>query len=236
MPVIFGRRLFGGTDTVPDVMYVQTMFFHIDFLPLCPMRSYLFVRHQQRQQPQVRRSRGIFSSPPSDYLGIEIPLSRKSYAIAWSRALASVGVLVALSFWLTPVVSRNAGGDQQQQQQSTNTAGGDVAFVLFLVTSLVASFLMWHGSTRNASYERAVELCSYLGNLRIPIQCRVDAHFDIHHKRGVVVASAVAVGDDENDVKLLQNGIVDDDDKNDKESTKKENTSPNPNFVYLVTV
>ncbi|MEM7456846.1 MAG: hypothetical protein AAF456_21055 [Planctomycetota bacterium] len=66
--IIFGTNTFGGTDEVDDLFKVKTQFFHVWFVPLIPISSYLV----------VDESMGSFN-------GIRIPFSIKSMLIAWSR-------------------------------------------------------------------------------------------------------------------------------------------------------
>src|SRR5947209_3551118 len=84
LPTISGERLFGKVDRVPGVCYVATMFAHINFLPLVPIRSYIVVE-------------GTESS--KEFRGRPIPLNLKSvfvaYGDAWSGASAFVVGLLA---------------------------------------------------------------------------------------------------------------------------------------------
>jgi hypothetical protein len=41
--VIFGERMYGKVDRVPGVCYVITIFMHLNFIPLIPVRSYIVV-------------------------------------------------------------------------------------------------------------------------------------------------------------------------------------------------
>ena len=93
MVVIFGTRLLGATDYmyVPGVFHVATKFFHIDFIPLVPLGSYIVLKER-------------FGS----FQGVEIPLNCKSISIAWLRALGWIGVF-ATFIWLT-ITADDAGG------------------------------------------------------------------------------------------------------------------------------
>jgi len=84
-----------------------------------------------------------------DFLGqgnrcIEIPLSCKSIFIAWLRFLSWVAV-----FFLGVFVLAAAGDDVSWE------------LVTFFVMALaIAFFVTWHGSLNDASYDRALELCT----------------------------------------------------------------------------
>jgi hypothetical protein len=96
MIFFFGLRLFGRVDEVPGRFYVATEFYHVQFLPVVPMQTYLVLRQDA-----------------DGWEGVKIPLCRKSLAVAWLRAaalvLAGVAALWALaeaarsdSRWQTP--------------------------------------------------------------------------------------------------------------------------------------
>ena len=40
--IVFGIRLFGKAEIVPGVFFIATRFFHICFIPLFPVRSFIF--------------------------------------------------------------------------------------------------------------------------------------------------------------------------------------------------
>jgi len=41
--IVFGVRLFGKTEIVPGVFFIATRFFHICFIPLIPMQSFVIL-------------------------------------------------------------------------------------------------------------------------------------------------------------------------------------------------
>lgn len=89
MLVMFGSRMFGKTDVVPGVCHVVTKFFHINFLPLIPLESYVVVAGSEKGD---------------GFKGKQIPMSFKSVLIGWVRAAAfltgvfcGVMLLVALT-------------------------------------------------------------------------------------------------------------------------------------------
>lgn len=48
MIVIFGEKSYGKVDRVPGVCYVVTVFAHLNFLPLFPLRSFIVVEGSER--------------------------------------------------------------------------------------------------------------------------------------------------------------------------------------------
>src|SRR5438067_11170137 len=79
---VFGTRLFGQTDRVPGLFCVRTKFFHLNFVPLIPLTSYL-----------------VFEEKGSEGRGIELKKLRwNSVLLAWVRTplwiAAAVGAVV----------------------------------------------------------------------------------------------------------------------------------------------
>lgn len=79
MFIIFGEKSYGKVDRVPGVCYVVTIFAHLNFLPLIPLRSYIVIE-------------GTESG--GEFRGKETSVSLKSavagYARAWFGLLAVV--------------------------------------------------------------------------------------------------------------------------------------------------
>lgn len=75
--IIFGVRLFGKAEIVPGVFFIATRFFHVCFIPLIPMQSFVIL-------------------PDGD--GAALPgLHWGSISMAWLRGLLALGAVV-LSF------------------------------------------------------------------------------------------------------------------------------------------
>lgn len=146
MLFLFGTRLLGSTDRVQvrdrnnkkrPFFHVATRFFHIQFIPLFPCSSYLVLDFDQ---PTTR--------------GIKIPLSCKSICIAWLRSLLWLAVLI---FGIATIGSID---------DSSLDNGLTWRFALCFAVALgVAPIVTWHGYFNDASYDRAIELLSYMPNL-----------------------------------------------------------------------
>jgi hypothetical protein len=84
--VVYGQRLCGQVDRVPGLCYVSTLFWHVQYIPLFPLRGYV-----------VREG----SENGEQFQGVRIPLSLKSvlagYLRGWLAAAAifSGGVAAA---------------------------------------------------------------------------------------------------------------------------------------------
>lgn len=91
--IIFGwNMLFGRTDKIPGLLFVGTSFFHIFFIPLIPLGSYIVLYQDDKWM--------------DGFKGIRIGFSPKSILFAWLRAAAVVGILIVLSrfldaYWLS---------------------------------------------------------------------------------------------------------------------------------------
>jgi hypothetical protein len=84
---IIGNALFGRVDKVAGgLFYVGTVFIHIFFIPLLPLRSFI-----------VRRDKDVWIA---GFRGVPITLSPKSVLFAWARA----GAIVTILFTLYPYV------------------------------------------------------------------------------------------------------------------------------------
>lgn len=163
--MILGTRFLGKTDAVPGVFYVHTKFFHINFIPLCPMKTLLFVGPTQ---------------------AVAIPESGRSIAAAWTRYL---GVIVALvsSVFCFALLSDYSDG-------YFDWIGLWVAAVVLLLLSFwLIYFGFWGKQLNYATYERASELCSHLGALGPIYQRKVDRYFS--RSQSVVEVEAVLVDD-----------------------------------------
>ena len=72
--IVFGARLFGKAEIVPGVFFIATRFFHICFIPLIPMQSFV-----------------VFVGEAGDG-GAALPsLHWGSVSMAWLRGLLLVG-------------------------------------------------------------------------------------------------------------------------------------------------
>jgi hypothetical protein len=87
--LIVGKRLCGKVDRVPGLFYVSTMFFHIDYVPLVPVSSFLvFEGTEQGEQfrgMQIKMSgRSVLAGLLRGWLGIVtiVAAGMSSFALA----------------------------------------------------------------------------------------------------------------------------------------------------------
>ena len=80
---VYGTRLFGQADRVAGLFSVRTKFFHINFVPLIPLASYLVFEQTGSSQPR----------------GVELKKLRwNSVLLAWMRTPLWIACLGALLF------------------------------------------------------------------------------------------------------------------------------------------
>jgi hypothetical protein len=123
-------------DRVPGVCYVATLFFHINLVPLVPLRSYIIVEPSRRDY----------------FYGEPIPLAWRSVLMAWLRAgllgtAGASGAAVLLAY--TALKEHHANEVPLLISAAILTASG----FLFVPSML----------TNRAGFTRAVELGSLLG-------------------------------------------------------------------------
>jgi hypothetical protein len=87
--IVFGTRCYGRVDAVPGA-YISTTFGYLQFMPLLPKASYVFVTHPQADEP----------------LAFQIPMHWRSVAAGLLRAWGPVlGLICAANFGRNPVVA-----------------------------------------------------------------------------------------------------------------------------------
>jgi hypothetical protein len=116
MSIHVGTRLSGKVDQVPGLFYVATEFFHLQFIPLIPLRSHV-----------------IFDGTEKDetFSGVLITLSGKSVLFAWLRAFCWVAGVAAGIFAVIEFCSALA-----------RNGSGPIALGLALITGVVF-YVLW---------------------------------------------------------------------------------------------
>jgi hypothetical protein len=137
MFVHFGNHYYGKVDVVPDVCYVATRFFHVNFVPLIPLGSCIIVA----------------GSENGNFQGVKTALSLKSILTAWFRA------------WLYVVVVGCLGAGGLLMLEHFNARGTPLSFALgFGMVGMVAAATLWMTYRfSRASYKRALQLGAELG-------------------------------------------------------------------------
>jgi hypothetical protein len=128
---VYGSRLLGKVDVVPGMFFVATKCGHINFVPLIPMQSYI-----------------VLGQSGNKFNGIKIPLSWKSFGMAWLRCLGWFGILIGAILMLV-------GFTAHYEARPEEWVPGAVAIGLGIVVLVVAYKFK---PLTHASYERAQKL------------------------------------------------------------------------------
>ncbi|MCL6502089.1 MAG: hypothetical protein K6T86_05340 [Pirellulales bacterium] len=135
MIVVYGTKLYGKVDRVPGLFYVRTRFFHLQFIPLIPLASYVLVEGS------------------NDERGMKISLSLKSVFTAWARTGL---ILIGAGYAVATAV---------QAARWLGRAGGSISPLLENAAWLAGACLVYWITVRfsRPSYRRAIELGGCLG-------------------------------------------------------------------------
>jgi hypothetical protein len=86
--IVYGRRIYGRLQRIPDLLCVGTFFFHVYYMPLWPIFSV------------------VAQGTPDEEHGVQIPIYWPSVLLAWFRTW---GILVALVLSATaPLIGTTA--------------------------------------------------------------------------------------------------------------------------------
>ena len=130
---VFGTRLFGQADRVPGLFCIRTKFFHVNFVPLIPLTSYL-----------------VFEEKGSEGRGIELKKLRwNSVLLAWVRTPLWIACAVGAVLGVV-----QAAGVQHDWQGAAPALG----IALVAGAAWYASYRL-----SAASFERASELARTAG-------------------------------------------------------------------------
>ena len=147
---IFGTRMFGKCDKVGEQFYVATQFFHINFVPIVPVKSFVIMKGSE--------SGGRFH-------GTQIGMSGRSVLYAYVRVAAIIGIIVGFGGMLCIVPAAASAG-------ATSGLGSFFILVCVLIGSILTLVLSY--VFNKASHARALDLADQLG---IP-HSMIDREFD----------------------------------------------------------
>jgi hypothetical protein len=135
MIVIYGQAAYGKVDKVPNLFHVCTQFYHLYYIPLVPLRSYL-VRADAEDEVGLQ--------------GVEVPLCFRSVLAGWLRAALILCVVIGVGIGLSHLIEV-CGANRMKVQISS-------VVVPFAVAA--AAGLVWWLSHQLAfaSRKRALEL------------------------------------------------------------------------------
>jgi hypothetical protein len=133
MVVITGVRFAGKVDAVPRVGHVATRFFHLYYVPLIPLGTFLVINEQDENAA-----------------GIPLPFSGKSILIGWLRTAAWLG-LIGMG-----VLAIMAAADNKPHVAGVVLVGAALAGAVLAVLYRLRSIT-------HASYERAADIARRAG-------------------------------------------------------------------------
>jgi hypothetical protein len=153
MLLIFGQGKYGKVDHVPNLFYVVTEFFHLYYVPLLPLRSYLVLDG---------------SRPGAPTTTARISLSLKSMLVGWLRAAFVLAVVGGVIGGVIALVEYLSAGH-----------GGRLETVLIPWVIAVAGVVLYWLSRRatRAGLERALALGDQVG---LPAEY-IEEHFEQLH-------------------------------------------------------
>jgi len=133
MIIIWGVRFAGKVDAVPQVGHVATRFFHLYYVPLIPVGTFL-----------------VTDERDDAFSGLPLPLSLKSILVGWLRTAGFLAFIPAL-YLLGTGISR---GDVPRAGLGVllMLLAGGVLWVCYRIKAITT-----------ASYERAMDLAGRLG-------------------------------------------------------------------------
>jgi hypothetical protein len=133
---VFGTRLLGKVDVVPGLFHVATKCFHINLVPLVPMKSYI-----------------VLSQNGKTFRGVVIPLSLKSWGMAWARMFGWLAVIVGIVILIVVLTGHQPARTEDWMPVVLITAAG---------TALLLIAYKFKPLT-HASYDRATKLATLAG-------------------------------------------------------------------------
>jgi len=139
MVIIWGTTHAGKVDEVPGMFHVVTQFGHLYYIPLIPTGSYIVLEKNN----------------DGGFRGVSIPISFKSWLIAWLRAGCIVAILASIVIGLIAIV------ESGKNPAALFTLAIPVVMSIAAITALVLSYKL--KAITHASYERAIDLGRRVG-------------------------------------------------------------------------
>src|SRR5690349_4791585 len=110
MVIIWGTTHAGKVDEVPGMFHVVTQFGHVYYIPLIPTGSYIVLEKNN----------------DGGFRGVSIPISFKSWLVAWLRAGCIVAIIASIVIGIIAIA------------ESAKNPGALLALVIPIVMSVAA--------------------------------------------------------------------------------------------------
>jgi hypothetical protein len=145
MIIIWGQRNYGKVDQVPGFCYVATKFFHLWFIPLIPLQSWIVLAGTEHE---------------NGFRGVPIGIRFKSLLLGWARAamILAVPVMTVLAFLHT--------AEALNEVRGYNLLNAGLMWVS--IPALIAVTWLSYRLSR-ASLRRAMQLADQLGVSRVAV-------------------------------------------------------------------
>ncbi len=163
MVIIWGQRMYGRVDRYAGA-HVSTRFFHLYYVPLIPLSSWLV----------------LGANDDDSFQGIQVPLQLRSVALAWTRVASVVAGVGAIAAAVSAFGGHHA--------SSTSAV---VGAVIYLAAAIALGILAWQKLGRLSKEEKAARIVysdfagrildvAQLGDARHGIRQRATEELDRH--------------------------------------------------------
>jgi len=138
--IIYGKRLCGRVDRVPGVLYVATQFFHLYFIPVAPVHSFVIIEGSEGKD---------------GFKGVKTRLSVKSIVATYCRTLLFLGGSIMLIVGALQACNRASDGPS-----SGDSSLGLLVFPVLGLMSICACIFWrpWSLATEQHTHELAALL------------------------------------------------------------------------------
>lgn len=148
MLLIWGERICGRIDHVPGKCHVATRFFHLYYVPLIPLSSWVIVEGTESEQ---------------GFHGCQIGMSGKSVLFGWLQAALVVFGIINLIWGVIALTD---------PVQAADHSGAILKFVLGVLS--LGVWVLFNFRPLQASAERADQLLQHLGTHSLSDEVSVD--------------------------------------------------------------
>jgi len=137
--IIYGKRLCGRVDNVPGILYVATQFFHLYFIPIAPLDSFIILEGTESK---------------NGFRGVKTSFSLKSIGVTYARTVLWILGLLMVSQATCRVATPGAFAAH----------GGSLGWVgVLTLGTVLLVILVWPRRVLRATNDRAFELARKVG-------------------------------------------------------------------------
>ncbi len=163
MVIVWGQRMYGRVDRFAG-SHIATRFFHLYYLPLIPLSSWLVLEEQG----------------DGKFVGLQLPLQARSVLFAWMR-LASIGACIGAIAAVANAMNPGARGG----------IGDSIGAVIYAAAAIALTVFVWGKLGKLSAQEKATRVVysdfagrfvdvALLGDGRGPIKQQTIEELDRH--------------------------------------------------------